>query len=102
MVTSGTGHDRCPSLVRAHQAPGRHPSVATKKLAKSFLVSRGGQKNFRDATKQNGTSLGVDRSSGCLRVHVRSGVQSFGTSSVVFWPSSQLSFGRAAGPVTNH
>jgi hypothetical protein len=34
------------SLTRAHAAPGHHRPVATKKLAKSFLVSRGEQKIF--------------------------------------------------------
>jgi hypothetical protein len=47
MVTSGTGHDRCPSqLFRAHSAPGATSPVTTKKLAKSNLVSREGQKNL--------------------------------------------------------
>jgi len=44
MVTSGTGHDRCPSHGRAHLAPGRHRPVATKKLAKPLSVSRGVKK----------------------------------------------------------
>jgi hypothetical protein len=40
---------------------------------------------------------------GALECNVCSGVQSFGTSSVVFWLARprQLSFGRAAGPATN-
>jgi hypothetical protein len=45
LVTSGTGHDRCPSPARAHQAPGHHRMVATKKLGKPVLVSRDPQ-NF--------------------------------------------------------
>ena len=47
MVTSGTGHDRCPSL---DPGPLRHPeatsAVATEKLEKPVLVSRGGPKIF--------------------------------------------------------
>ena len=46
LVTSGTGHDRCPSPARAHQAPGHHRMVATKKLGKPVLVSREPQKIF--------------------------------------------------------
>ena len=37
MVTSGTGHPGARLLARAHQAPGRHRQVATKKLAKPLL-----------------------------------------------------------------
>ena len=54
MVTSGTGHDRCPSqLFRAHSAPGSPSPVTDKKIARSNLVSRRVKKNFgsQEATK---------------------------------------------------
>jgi hypothetical protein len=48
MVTSGTGHTGARLLARAHLAPGTPPCpVTTKKLANSFLVSRGSRKIFR-------------------------------------------------------
>jgi hypothetical protein len=46
MVTSGTGHDRCPSQLWAPLGAQATSPVATKKLAKCDLVSRGDQNNF--------------------------------------------------------
>src|SRR6476619_7409098 len=48
LVTSGTGHDRCPSPSRAHQAPGHHRMVATKKLGKPAIGFKGTEKFFGD------------------------------------------------------
>src|SRR6476660_9781518 len=61
MVTSGnTGHDRCPSL--NFPGPIRRPSttspVATKKLAKADLVSRGSQKIFAPVRQPDQLQLG--------------------------------------------
>ena len=47
MDTSGTGHDRCPSLLsRAHQAPGP-PCGGDWKIIKNGFGFKGGAKNFR-------------------------------------------------------
>jgi hypothetical protein len=47
MGTSGTGHDRCPSLVpNPSRRRGRHLMAATEKIKKPVLVSRGGPKFF--------------------------------------------------------
>jgi len=46
MVTGGTGHDRCPSQLRAHSAPGYHLTGGDKKIRKTRFGFKRGQKNF--------------------------------------------------------
>jgi hypothetical protein len=46
MVTGGTGHDRCPSQLRAHSAPGHHLTGGDKKISKTRFGFKRGKKNF--------------------------------------------------------
>src|SRR5215207_7014710 len=65
MVTSGTGHDRCPSQSEPNRRPDATAGVATKKLAKPFLVSREDQKIFWSGSSAPGKAkTGV--ASACL------------------------------------
>jgi hypothetical protein len=46
MVTSGTGHDRCPSQPGPDQAPGRHQRGGDKKISKAVFGFKGDEKFF--------------------------------------------------------